>query len=295
MKKFITTLTCTLVLSLAGTFGLSQNLTGMQKVEAASVNTTTNCNTQNSKALVYKNINLSKCKTVNDVVKTLQKNGYRNITKKNIKNIKSLKGILAAVQAKKSTSNQTTATLIPTKAPVATTKPVITATPAPTKAPVVTTKPVVTATPSPTKTPTATPTPTVKPSTTTNTSGIGSYASEVLRLVNIERAKAGLSAYTTNQTLSAAANKRAQETSVSFSHTRPDGSKFSSVFKEFGILYRAAGENIAYGQKTPQEVVTGWMNSTGHRANILNANFGKIGIGVYQKNGVIYWTQEFTN
>lgn len=129
----------------------------------------------------------------------------------------------------------------------------------------------------------------------TTTTGISNYANEVIKLVNQERAKAGLSALSTNATLTSAANKRAEETVVSFSHTRPNGTQFSTVFKEYGVSYRAAGENIAYGQKTPQEVVTGWMNSPGHRANILNGNFGKIGVGVHQNNGVIYWVQLFTN
>ena len=113
--------------------------------------------------------------------------------------------------------------------------------------------------------------------------------------MNQERAKAGLSALTTHSALTNAANKRAKETQQSFSHTRPNGTNFNTVLKEFNISYRAAGENIAYGQKTPQEVVTGWMNSPGHRANILKADFGKIGIGVYKSNGVIYWSQLFTN
>ncbi|NLL00228.1 MAG: hypothetical protein GX271_06145 [Clostridiales bacterium] len=158
--------------------------------------------------------------------------------------------------------------------------------------------------PAPTKpasTKSATPTPTTpsKPEPTEqpkNNSGSNQgFAEEVLRLVNIERSKAGLSSLTTNATLKAAADKRAQETKVSFSHTRPNGSKFSTVLQEFGISYRTAGENIAYGQRSPQEVVNGWMNSPGHRANILNGSFGKIGIGVYQSGGVIYWTQLFTN
>ena len=153
------------------------------------------------------------------------------------------------------------------------------------KKPVPTTKPA----------PTTAPVPTTKPSTSTNTSGISNYANQVLQLVNQERANAGLSALTTNATITSAANKRAQETAQSFSHTRPNGSSFSTVLKEYGVPFRAAGENIAYGQKTPQEVVTGWMNSPGHRANILKSSFGKIGIGVYQTNGVIYWTQVFTD
>jgi len=130
---------------------------------------------------------------------------------------------------------------------------------------------------------------------TQNSSDVSSYANQVLKLVNQERAKAGLSALTTNSTITAAANKRAKETVQSFSHIRPDGTSFSSVLKEYSISYRAAGENIAYGQKTPQEVVTAWMNSPGHRANIMNTNFGKLGVGVYKSNGVIYWSQLFTN
>ncbi len=221
--------------------------------------------------LTYKNIDLSNCNSVQEVISKLQKNGCTNITSANINNIKGLQDILASIKQNKP---QTT----PTAAPAPTAKPTPTKKPAPTATPAPTTKPV-------------TPTPTAKP----GSSELSSYADQVLKLVNQERAKAGLSALTTNSTLTAAANKRAQETAKSFSHTRPDGSSFSTVLKEYGISYRTSGENIAYGQKTPQEVVTGWMNSAGHRANILNGNFGKIGIGVYKSNGVIYWSQLFTN
>ena len=139
-----------------------------------------------------------------------------------------------------------------------------------------------------------------KPPTTGNNGSYSNktlegYADEVLRLVNQERAKAGLSSLTTNPTLIAAANKRAQESRQSFSHTRPNGTSFSTALDEYGVAYRTSGENIAYGQRTPQEVVSGWMNSPGHRANILNPNFNKIGIGVYQHGGTIYWAQLFTN
>lgn len=134
------------------------------------------------------------------------------------------------------------------------------------------------------------------PATESSSSNTSNFANQVLNLVNQERAKQGLSALSTTSVLSQAANKRAQETSRSFSHTRPDGTSFSTVLAEYNITYMAAGENIAYGQKTPQEVVTGWMNSPGHRANILNSKFNKIGIGVYQaSNGTIYWSQLFTN
>lgn len=153
-------------------------------------------------------------------------------------------------------------------------------------------KPSATPTAKPTDKPTATPAPSAAP---TNSTTASRYAEEVLRLVNIEREKAGLSAYTTNTTLTSAANKRAGEIKKSFSHTRPDGSSFYTVLKEYNVSYRTAGENIAYGQKTPEEVVKGWMNSPGHRANILKPDFHKLGIGVYEVNGVYYWTQLFTD
>jgi uncharacterized protein YkwD len=240
------------------------------KVQSTPIINVSNQTGNKNGQVYFGKINLSNCKSTSDVVKVLNNNGYKDITLNNIKNIKSLEDILAYVN-----NNSSVNTPAPTKAPAPTTAP------APTKAPAPTTKPV----------PTVKPAPTTAPSNT----GISSYASEVLRLVNIERSKAGLSALTTNSTLTAAANKRAQETKQSFSHTRPNGTSAFTVLGEYGISYRAAGENIAYGQRTPQEVVTGWMNSPGHRANILNSNFGKIGIGVYQSNGVIYWSQLFTD
>ena len=123
-----------------------------------------------------------------------------------------------------------------------------------------------------------------------------SYIAQVVKLVNEERAKNGLSALTYDATLQSAAQVRAEEIVKSFSHTRPNGSNFSSVLKEFGITARRSGENIAWGQKTPKEVVTAWMNSSGHRANILNANYTKIGVGCnISPSGTIYWSQLFTN
>lgn len=122
-----------------------------------------------------------------------------------------------------------------------------------------------------------------------------SYARQVVDLVNAERAKAGLSALTLDENLTSAALIRARESEISFSHTRPDGRSFSSVLSDLGISFRGAGENIAWGQKTPEEVMNGWMNSEGHRANILNANYTKIGVGYYQNtSGRTYWTQLFT-
>lgn len=121
-----------------------------------------------------------------------------------------------------------------------------------------------------------------------------SYAEQVVKLVNAERAKAGLSALEMKTDITAAANVRAKEIRQVFSHTRPDGRSFSSALKEQGVSFRGSGENIAWGQKTPEQVMNGWMNSDGHRANILNPNYKNIGVGFYQENGVNYWVQLFT-
>ena len=250
------------------------------KVDNCSTNdcsNTKNCNTK-GKALVYKSINLSNCKNASEVVKKLQENGLTNITTTNVKNIKALKSIINKIKKDTSCTNSSCNSQTTKKTTAANAKTTKKATPKPTTAP---------------KPPTA-PKPTTAP--TTNNTGISSYATQVLELVNKERAKEGLSALTTNTTLTSAANLRAKETVQSFSHTRPNGTSFFSVLQEFSISYRTAGENIAYGQRSPQEVVTGWMNSPGHRANIMNASFGKIGIGVHKEsNGTIYWTQVFTN
>ena len=121
-----------------------------------------------------------------------------------------------------------------------------------------------------------------------------SFAEQVVQLVNAERAKAGLAAVTLDKTMESAALVRAKETEVSFSHTRPNGSSFSTALTEAGVSFKGSGENIAYGQKTPEDVMNGWMNSSGHRANILNSKFTKIGVGYYQNaKGTNYWTQLF--
>lgn len=122
----------------------------------------------------------------------------------------------------------------------------------------------------------------------------GDFASQVAALVNAERAKYGLSALTVDTKVQQAALVRAKETAQSFSHTRPNGSSFSTVLTEAGVSYRTAGENIAYGQSTPQQVMNAWMNSSGHRANILNANYTTIGVGYTVINGTAYWAQLFT-
>ena len=121
------------------------------------------------------------------------------------------------------------------------------------------------------------------------------YAKEILDLVNQERQKAGLNALELDAALCNAAQTRSQEQTVVFSHTRPNGQSCFSVLDENGISYRGAGENIAMGQRSAEEVMNGWMNSEGHRANILNSSFTKLGVGCYQDSaGKLYWTQLFT-
>lgn len=115
-------------------------------------------------------------------------------------------------------------------------------------------------------------------------------AQQVANLVNQERAKVGLNPLTFDEELSANALVRAKEIVTKFDHTRPDGSKFSTAIT---IPWKTVGENIAWGQSTPEIVMRSWMNSEGHRANILKASFTKIGVGVYESNGRLYWVQLF--
>jgi len=123
-----------------------------------------------------------------------------------------------------------------------------------------------------------------------------SLENEVIRLVNVERQKYGLAPLKANWELSRVARFKSQDMAEKnyFSHTSPTyGSPFKMI-TDFGLTYTAAGENIAMGQKTPAEVMKGWMNSSGHRANILNKNYTEIGVGLaVNKNGQNYWTQMF--
>lgn len=129
-----------------------------------------------------------------------------------------------------------------------------------------------------------------------STGSFASYQKEVLRLVNVERSKRGLSELSFHTQLSNVATLKSQDmiNKNYFSHTSPTyGSPFD-MMKQFNISYRTAGENIAMGQKNPAEVVNAWMNSQGHRENILNSNFTDLGVGVAQSsNGTLYWTQMF--
>lgn len=120
---------------------------------------------------------------------------------------------------------------------------------------------------------------------------------EVVRLVNIERQKEGLAPLNYSEELSKVARTKSQDMAQNnyFSHNSPTYGDPFSMMKSFGIKYRTAGENIAKGYLSAESVVRGWMNSSGHRANILNPSFGKIGVGYVNINGTTYWTQMFTD
>ena len=138
----------------------------------------------------------------------------------------------------------------------------------------------------------ATTAPTAAPALTEN----NKLEKQVVALVNQERAKIGLAPLKDNSQLANVARTKSADMAANnyFSHTSPTyGSPFD-MMKKFGITYNAAGENIAMGQPTAASVMTGWMNSPGHKANILSANFTEIGVGVAKdKDGSIYWTQQF--
>ena len=126
----------------------------------------------------------------------------------------------------------------------------------------------------------------------TTDSEVSSFEDEVVRLVNIERRKQGLNELKHNWELSRVARYKSEDMRNRgyFSHTSPTyGSPFQMI-RSFGISYRTAGENIAKGQASPEAVVRAWMNSSGHRANMLNSSFTEIGVGYSSGN---YWTQMF--
>ncbi|PGY16090.1 CAP domain-containing protein [Bacillus sp. AFS031507] len=151
-------------------------------------------------------------------------------------------------------------------------------------------EPAQTATPQPVQQQPVTATP---PSSTPITSSLSAYEQKVVDLTNQERAKNGLPALKVDVTLSKMAHEKSRDMSANgyFSHTSPTyGSPFD-MMKKYGITYRYAGENIAMGQRTPEEVVKAWMNSEGHRKNILSPNYNYIGVGYVSQGN--YWTQEF--
>ena len=119
----------------------------------------------------------------------------------------------------------------------------------------------------------------------------------VVNMVNMERQKAGQAPVQEDDILNGVADERAKELIVLFSHTRLDGTQWDAILPLYGIRAGSGGENIAMGTSRsvagPQKIMDGWMNSEGHRANILNRSFSHIGIGIALRGENVYWVQVF--
>ena len=122
---------------------------------------------------------------------------------------------------------------------------------------------------------------------------VRAYEQEVVRLVNAQRAQNGLKPLAENWELSRVARYKSADMASRryFSHESPTYGSPYQMMRSFGISFRSAGENIAYGQRTPAAVVGAWMNSSGHRANILSSSYTQIGVGYHEAGN--YWTQMF--
>ena len=209
-------------------------------------------------------------------------------------------GYFSGTATEATTTTTTAATTAPTSetgttATTAATTAATTTTTTATSADAVTTTTAAAVTTTTTTATTAAQTTTVTTTTTTTTTAAVSFADRVLELVNEERAKNGLSPLSGDHAkLNAAAAVRAEELTELFSHDRPNGSSCFTVLKELGVSYMSAGENIAMGYSTPEAVVNGWMNSQGHRENILDSSFTYLGVGyVVDDSGYAYWVQMF--
>lgn len=129
----------------------------------------------------------------------------------------------------------------------------------------------------------------------TGSGGGGGPEAQVLALVNKERAAAGCSPLTANDRLTRAADDYSDVMASSgvMSHTGPDGSTMTTRVEAAGYQWSTLGENIAQGQADAASVMKSWMNSPGHRANILNCSFKELGVGVHFGDGGPWWTQDF--
>ncbi|GAA3148290.1 sigma-70 family RNA polymerase sigma factor [Streptomyces rectiviolaceus] len=190
-----------------------------------------------------------------------------------------------------------TASQPPSSAAPSTTAP--TPSKSPSASPSKTRKPSLKPTPSKTRTPKPKATP--KPTRTSSAPQApqapagNSYSEEVTRLANAERAKSGCGPLTLNSKLGNAAQGHSDDMAERdfFDHTNPDGEDPGDRVTAAGYKWSTYGENIAAGQRTPAAVMDSWMNSSGHRANILNCSFKEIGIGYRQGSGGPWWTQNF--
>ncbi|MCP3988851.1 MAG: CAP domain-containing protein [Actinomycetia bacterium] len=182
-----------------------------------------------------------------------------------------------------------------------TTTPVLSTTLVPATASLTTTDPPTTATStslpataSPTTPPPTTPPPTTTaPTSTSAGGGSGPVEQQILNLVNVERSSAGCGALTLNTQLNNAADAHSEDMAINdyFDHTGLDGSKPWDRASAAGYQNSFIGENIAYGYRSSEAVMNGWMNSSGHRANILNCRYNHLGVGVSSQGN--YWTQLF--
>ncbi|MGG1685052.1 CAP domain-containing protein [Pseudalkalibacillus sp. NRS-1564] len=128
---------------------------------------------------------------------------------------------------------------------------------------------------------------------TNEDTGLSEFEQQVVNLTNAEREKAGLPALEVDTELSKVAQAKSEDMRDNnyFAHNSPTyGSPFD-MMNQFGVDYQSAGENIAKGQQTPEEVVNAWMNSEGHRKNIMNGSFTHIGVGYVEEGNI--WTQQF--
>ena len=127
-------------------------------------------------------------------------------------------------------------------------------------------------------------------------SSASNYENAVLFWVNVERSRHGLSKVKTTDALCSASGVRAKELYSSFSHTRPNGSKWTTALSAEGVNYKSAAENIASGYTSPCSVVKAWMESSGHRSNMLNSKYSYLGVGLYytESGKKYYWDQLFT-
>ena len=122
------------------------------------------------------------------------------------------------------------------------------------------------------------------------------YAREVIDLVNVERSSRGIPLLRMDVAMMKAAQARAVESTILFSHTRPGGLSCFSIFADYGITMNKGSENLAYGYETPEEAVAAWMDSAGHRTNMLNPDYSITGVGcTINQEGLYYWSELFAS
>ncbi len=144
--------------------------------------------------------------------------------------------------------------------------------------------------------PSASASPSPRPKTTSPASGVSGFEAAVVNLVNQQRAQNGCRALNSDSRLAKAARGHSADMAARgyFDHTTPDGVSFSARITAAGYRWSAAAENIASGQPDPASVMNAWMNSPGHRANILNCAYRDIGVGLaYDSRRTPFWTQDF--